>query len=340
MRVSRALRRKRSSTAFTSGVASPDLAIPENETVVAPPSSEPPEILTNPPTAESREPLIQVGANRVNIRFHSRIERARALLAKYGLTLQDDEWVSSPHEPVERVEKPIRMRVRRQCHRCQTTFGAERVCSNCQHARCRQCPRSPAKKSKADREARASAAAGGGAGGSSGIGVTDSIGGKGKHSRSATTMPSKTEDLVRKPIMQRVRRHCHECGVLFLPDATDCELCGHIRCNECPRERPKYHLYQRGHTRDDEPDLDLVVRQWKKPRVRVRWTCHACAGPFAQGSKICTHCNHERCEDCTRQPPKKIKPPVDPNLLRSVEEKLALLDARAQGAGAGESSVS
>ncbi|KAJ9644612.1 hypothetical protein H2199_003575 [Coniosporium tulheliwenetii] len=75
-------------------------------------------------------------------------ERARALFAKYGLTLEDHEWITTGSSAVnsERVEKPIRMRVRRQCHRCQANFGHDKVCVKCEHKRCKKCPSYPARK--------------------------------------------------------------------------------------------------------------------------------------------------------------------------------------------------
>ncbi|KAL8795714.1 MAG: hypothetical protein Q9182_007493 [Xanthomendoza sp. 2 TL-2023] len=75
-------------------------------------------------------------------------ERARALFAKYGLTLEPGEWTSPIKPNAERVEKKIRMRIHRACHHCQTTFGADRVCNNCSHHRCKKCPRYPTKKAK------------------------------------------------------------------------------------------------------------------------------------------------------------------------------------------------
>ncbi|KAL8692684.1 MAG: hypothetical protein Q9218_002333 [Villophora microphyllina] len=75
-------------------------------------------------------------------------ERARALFAKYGLTLEPGEWTSPIKADAERVEKKIRMRVHRQCHKCQTTFGPDRICSNCKHNRCKKCPRYPTKRAK------------------------------------------------------------------------------------------------------------------------------------------------------------------------------------------------
>lgn len=68
---------------------------------------------------------------------------ARLLAEKHGIDIPDD-WPYATRPPVgERVEKPIRMRVRRYCHECQTAFGSEKVCSNCNHKRCVDCPRSP-----------------------------------------------------------------------------------------------------------------------------------------------------------------------------------------------------
>lgn len=40
---------------------------------------------------------------------------------------------------------------------------------------------------------------------------------------------------------------------------------------------------------------------YKKPRQRVRRTCHDCAQLFPPGSKIC-QCGHIRCTDCPRDP--------------------------------------
>lgn len=51
-------------------------------------------------------------------------------------------------------------------------------------------------------------------------------------------LPSRTggQDVVRVPPQQRVRRSCHLCHTLFVGRATDCRLCGHARCKRCPRE--------------------------------------------------------------------------------------------------------
>lgn len=161
-------------------------------------------------------------------------EKARALFAKYGLTLEPEEWISSRNLNVERVEKPIRMRVRRTCHRCQTTFGPDKVCVNCQHVRCKKCARYPPAKSKEQKEqkeAKTKVAAAAAA-------KQEARPKQQKTKLPVLTIPSRTggQDLVRKPIKQRVRRYCHRCNNLFIGGATECTQCKHIRCKKCPRD--------------------------------------------------------------------------------------------------------
>ncbi|KAI4683383.1 uncharacterized protein J4E88_004559 [Alternaria novae-zelandiae] len=82
-------------------------------------------------------------------------ERARALFAKYGLTLESHEWIAAPapKPTVQRVEKSIRMRVHRSCHRCGTLYGSDKVCLQCEHKRCKKCPRFPKKKTPEEKQA-------------------------------------------------------------------------------------------------------------------------------------------------------------------------------------------
>jgi hypothetical protein len=73
-------------------------------------------------------------------------------------------------------------------------------------------------------------------------------------------------------------------------------------------------------------DFDIDESEWKiennnrQPtervqkaiRMRVRYTCHSCRTVFGH-DKVCLSCNHSRCSDCIRYPPKKVKQPrVDP----------------------------
>ncbi|QSS53641.1 hypothetical protein I7I53_00956 [Histoplasma capsulatum var. duboisii H88] len=235
-------------------------------------------------------------------------EKARVLFAKYGLTLEPGEWMSKPADRnVQRVEKPVRMRIRRNCHRCLTTFGADKVCAGCQHLRCKKCFRYPPAKPKEECHEK------------------DKSKATGSSKKPVLTIPSRTggQDLVRKPIRQRVRRTCHRCQALFVGDATVCGECEHIRCKKCPRDPPKLKKYPDGYPGDVDPPFEPQERVWRKPRRRVRWTCHSCSKLFQSGDRICSSCQHERCADCIRDPPKKIKPEPDPELLRRVEERLA-----------------
>ncbi len=152
-------------------------------------------------------------------------EKARALFAKYGLTLEPGEWTVPATVGVPRVEKQVRMRIHRTCHRCQTTFGMDRVCSHCQHNRCKKCPRFPGSKSKAT---KGKGLAVGGVAGDDGMDKkTDPL-----------TMLQRTtaKEMTRRAPTQRVRRTCHQCETIFQGKATQCENCKHLRCPKCPRD--------------------------------------------------------------------------------------------------------
>ena len=148
-----------------------------------------------------------------------REDKARALFAKYGYTLEQGEWTRPVTGQVEWIEKKVVMRVHRQCHRCQSTFGSEKVCSNCSHTRCKKCPRFPSKRPKDpghvrvdnDPEARAD-------------------------SQPLTLLTKHGKEHVRRHPVHRVRRTCHKCSTLFAGKATQCENCKHQRCPQCPRE--------------------------------------------------------------------------------------------------------
>ncbi|KAL4979551.1 hypothetical protein BDW66DRAFT_104132 [Aspergillus desertorum] len=244
-------------------------------------------------------------------------EKARALFAKYGLTLEPGEWRAASDVTVQRVVKPIRMRVRRTCHRCQTTFGPDKVCVNCQHVRCKKCPRYPAAKPK-DKQERTETA------------LQTILGQKAqpvrpKPQEHQLTLPSRTggQDLIRKPARQRVRRTCHRCSTLFAPHATECTSCRHTRCKICPRDPPKHDKYPDGYPGDAEPPVEPPARTWKKPRQRVRFTCHRCSTVYRSGEKNCANCGQEKCAETIRDPPKKLKLEPDPEIVRRVEERLA-----------------
>ncbi|KAL3473013.1 hypothetical protein BJX99DRAFT_202718 [Aspergillus californicus] len=225
-------------------------------------------------------------------------EKARALFAKYGLTLEPGEWKAASDVPVQRVTKTIRMRVRRTCHRCQTTFGPDKVCVNCQHARCKKCPRHPPAK-PTDTKDRTETAL------QTILAQKSALPVQPKPSASKLTIPSRTggQDLIRKPVRQRVRRTCHRCNTVFpTPTTTECTSCRHIRCKICPRDPPKLHKYPDGYPGDAEPPYEPPARTWKRPRQRVRYTCHLCTTVFRSGEKSCSSCGQEKCAETVRDP--------------------------------------
>jgi len=185
--------------------------------------------------------------------------------------------------------------------------------------RCQKCPRFPTKKSREPQGTLAVTTAPAGE-----TSATLEHAPRSSKKKEPLTIPSRTggPDLVRKPVRVRVRRHCHKCDAMFIGMATECNGCGHIRCKKCPRDPAKLSKYPDGYPGDAEPEIELPAREYKKPRVRIRYTCHSCSRLFMQGEKQCTQCQHEKCADCPRQPPKKIRPEADPDIIARVEEKL------------------
>ncbi|KAL1798973.1 hypothetical protein ACET3X_003010 [Alternaria dauci] len=248
-------------------------------------------------------------------------ERARALFAKYGLTLESHEWIAAPapKPTVQRVEKSIRMRVHRSCHRCGTLYGADKVCLQCEHKRCKKCPRYPKKKTPEEKQAEKE-------------GMEQP-----KRKRMLTIRTRGGDELVYQPARQRIRRTCHVCDKLFNPaTATVCDQCQHVRCTKCPREPAKLNKWPNGYPGDAEPDsetevekqLDKFRRTWRKPRQRVRWQCERCNGLFQNNSPQCPGCGHERCDKCTRSPVRKPEKGerFDAQVVAAVEAKLRAMD--------------
>ncbi|KAF2268717.1 hypothetical protein CC78DRAFT_575698 [Lojkania enalia] len=329
-RMSSVFKRDRSSKNSPSSVTAPAAA-------TAPPSSPTPQVeatktettTTTPAAAPAAAPVSPaITESPVTVtqqlnRSALQQERARALFAKYGLTLESHEWIAAPpSQPinVQRVEKPIRMRVHRSCHRCGTTYGSDKVCVKCTHKRCKKCPRFPKKKSAGEK----------------GKEVEQTFDRPRK--KKLLTVTSKTGgELVYQPVRQRVRRTCHKCEALFIPpSSTICERCRHIRCTKCPREPAKLSKWPNGYPGDVDPDSETEVehvppkeprRIWRTPRTRIRWECEECHSLFLDGSPQCPGCGHERCDKCIRKPLKRIKKEreFDPEVVKAVEAKLKAL---------------
>ncbi|KIV93981.1 hypothetical protein PV10_05148 [Exophiala mesophila] len=125
-----------------------------------------------------------------------RFLKAQAIFAKYNLELNEADWDHRPKVPYERVEKNIRMRVRYTCHNCSASFGRDKVCSSCQHRRCKKCTRHPPAKDKT----------------------------KSSASKAGATQAAPTA----KPALA-----CHECQTSFTLGAEECTNCQHTICERC-----------------------------------------------------------------------------------------------------------
>lgn len=260
-------------------------------------------------------------------------EKARVLFAKYGLTLEPGEWKLPATPGVPRVERKVRLRVHRTCHRCQTAFGSERVCSNCDHNRCKKCPGLPS----ATVPKGKGIAAGG-------VAVDDGS----KESTGAAIMPNRAtgNPLIRKSPTQRVRRNCHDCGSLFGGKAIQCENCNHTRCALCPRDpyvSPRFPLYlsltkaspkKEKYLKGYPGDTEQTQPETKSTRTKVRWICEKCESTFMDFQKFCGNCGHQKCNTCARRPPQIATRPLDEGEVKSVEERMKSLDVSPQASAA------
>ena len=102
---------------------------------------------STPPIPSDTTPNQPTTTNRIAFRTTVDKEKVQALFAKYGLEFDGDTvLVSALDKPGHRVQKPIRMRVRRECHQCHSTFSRSLSCTKCDHRYCRECKRYPPKK--------------------------------------------------------------------------------------------------------------------------------------------------------------------------------------------------
>ncbi|KAM3456049.1 hypothetical protein MY3296_001918 [Beauveria thailandica] len=152
-----------------------------------------------------------------------------------------------------------------------------------------------------------------------------------------TTQPDETVLRQDKSLRLRLRWYCHRCHGDMTYQGS-CSHCAHARCKICIRLQPDQDVdddivgrrpTRRRHQNSDEGyhvhdairneagmqlqrrsnagGPDLVLR---KPRYRVRRTCHVCKADFAEVSQTtCNKCQHIRCTDCPRDPPKHSKYP-------------------------------
>ncbi|KAF8242909.1 hypothetical protein K440DRAFT_563672 [Wilcoxina mikolae CBS 423.85] len=238
-------------------------------------------------------------------------ERAQALFKRHGLDVKPSDLPLSNTPQAERVQKDIRMRVHRTCHKCDTSYGPDKTCQQCGHKRCKRCPRHPLKKSKDKGKEKLTAK-----------------GAPGYKKRRGDymygiTIPGKRggQDLVHKEVRQRVHRKCHRCEADFAGEKL-CRNCKHQRCKKCPRlPYSKNHsagYYKKFDQSDSEADYPAPPRRtYKKPRRRIHWTCNKCSTTFIEKTRICGGCGSNRDDTGLRDPPKKPKfKPTDVDVQR------------------------
>ncbi|PQE13792.1 Zinc finger RING FYVE PHD-type protein [Rutstroemia sp. NJR-2017a BVV2] len=302
-------------TPATAGPSAPKSDAPAPKPAAAPaPAEEKPVPATEPktPVPETPRPT-KVSRAEINA------ERARKLGERFQLNIEPHEWATLAGEKdAWRIEKPIRMRIHRTCHKCNTTFGANKVCGNCEHPRCTKCPRYPLKKKEKGKTAVAGVA---------GAIEVDTV--WSPHEKIALTKPSLKaggQPLVRKKPMQRVRRTCCECSTLYLSGNKICSSCAHTRCADCPRDPAKKKKYPDGYPGD------------RPSATTKKYACHKCDRTFpaaAEGTADpppeCTRCKHVKCDMCLTALPRKVVPEPDPEVLKRVEEKLRGLSLRGAG---------
>lgn len=198
-------------------------------------------IATPAPVEASVEPSAKPDGPQVTKILRSQIqaERARKLAERFDVGIAPEAFNTfntfSPDREAFRIEKPIRMRIHRSCHKCKTTFGANKVCVSCQHTRCGKCSRYPTKKDEASGKKKERKLPGPLMAGDLEVDTC-----YGLREEILLTKPSKTggQPLVRKKPMQRVRRTCCQpnCSTLYTSGSRTCSNCQHARCADCPRD--------------------------------------------------------------------------------------------------------
>ncbi len=290
---------------------------------------------------KGKAPAVEVPADATKVpRLKLHEERARKLGERFGLEIQPSEWHSTEGDAL-RVHKPIRMRVHRACHVCNTGFGTSKECANCKHVRCKKCTRYPPRRTEAEkvasRERRAALAKE-----QKDIAPIIVEWDLSNNKPFVLTKPSKTggQDLVYKKPRQRLRRTCCQCSKLFQASNRTCPGCSHLRCTDCPRDpyvpvpfakrtekerrvcalthsRPKKDKYPYGYPGDEFGANSI-------PRYR----CHMCKTKYpaeAPDGAECTNCAHPKCADCPRLKPQRVEPEPDPEILKIIEIRLSKL---------------
>ncbi|KAL1584071.1 hypothetical protein WHR41_08144 [Cladosporium halotolerans] len=266
---------------------------------------------------DTEEPIIPVDAGSVRVGLSE--EKAKLLFEKYGLKYNGARNAEQePASKIRRIERPVRIKLRWTCHECKTAFAREKVCSSCGHARCGDCLRSPPprvlrllEKTKREKEAaelleRAASASP----------EDDAVPGP------FTTVTTEKLPLNNLPddrsetLSHGTEKTVGEVQPLrFIYTIRSASL-GGVGGVEL------YHLDpRRAKDRQVDDSTPTIQRVYKQPRQRIRWTCDRCNSLFTTRDR-CSNCQHQKCGDCIRNPAKKDKRSLDPDILRSVQTRL------------------
>ncbi|KAI5212220.1 hypothetical protein E4T42_01328 [Aureobasidium subglaciale] len=265
-------------------------------------------------------------------------ERAQKLRDRYGMNIAGGDRSTFP-ATARRVQKSARMRVHRSCHECGVDFGHGIHCRACHHRLCEDCPRTAGRGVK---EAMAQAR-------EYPFHVVS-----GESSMSPDLVMEEAPTAVSDPLdsyanilstNKQAPKPSTSLGPILADDSTlptlevddDIPECAPIRITLSPRRGKDAMLssmsphssrhvpYPISTIRDPIVKAPSgVQRVYRKPRQRVRYTCHECSTPFHNHKRICDNCTHERCLDCRDQPSHKSqKSQADPRLLEAVNQRLA-----------------
>jgi len=304
-RASKVLHPKPLATTIESIPASPMMTSPMDVTPI-PLAAGPPAPLASHPPVESVAPSSMntneaAGPIRIEIprrqqprdfKAHStqQEEKAKLLFAKYGFSLEARDWTPSNRTGVGEttwVEKKVRVRIHRECHKCKTSFGNSKVCISCDHVRCKSCPRWPPVAIKKDATATVSSTTTTVAPSTRAPEVKATVTAVAPASGSFETSASESE----KENVALSGSNSPGTFSLLTVDS--------VEQNELERERHLTKVHQRR-------GADVVYRP---PHHRVRRKCHKCDTLFNGRATDCENCGHQRCPNCPRDPTKFSKYP-------------------------------
>jgi len=294
-------------TTTTAPVVEADVPAQPQQTVMAPATE-----------VETRPRDIPEGATKVS-RAQIQEERARRLGAKFGIEFEPHEWAATEGD-VLRIEKAPRMRIHRQCHKCQTGFGAGTECPSCKHVRCKRCTRNPPKQTDAEKEAARTRKEELTRQRKDNAPIIPSYDYSDFDKEIVLKRPIRTgtSDLVYRPPRVRVRRYCHACNGLITSNSKQprtCDTCGHKRCDDCPRQPEARKKYPYGYPHDEPGAKFSPVHR-----------CHECRTRFPRDSEDgtpCSKCSHAKCPGCARVKPHKVDPYLDVSIMKELEARMA-----------------